>query len=147
MQLTLIIAAISAALSGLAGFGLAWQLQSANITELNLKAANERIASDRASRAILERVTGQIAQAQNDATTRAAVLRRELDASRAAYDRVRNTSTATVRAASTSPDACPRIASTYDLVFTECTSALQTLAGDADQLRSDLTLMQDAWPK
>ena len=147
MNITLIIAAISAALSGLAGFGLAWQLQSANITELNLKAANERIASDRASRANLERVTRQITQAQNDSSARAAVLRRELDAGRAAYDRVRHASTATVRAAAASPEACNRIASTFDIVFTECTSALQTMAGDADQLRSDLTLMQDAWPK
>ena len=147
MQLTLIIAAISAALSGVAGFGLAWQLQSANITEQELNHANERIAIQRAARTALEANTRQIAQAQNDSTTRISVLRRELDASRAAYDRVRNTSTATVRAAASNPDACPSIASTYDIVFTECTSALQTLAGDADQLRSDLTLMQDAWPK
>jgi hypothetical protein len=141
--MNLLIAIVAAAL----GFVSAWQLQAHQITKLTLEHTNERIAIQRASRATLERVTRQVAQAQNDATARAVVLRRESDNSRNALDGLRQSSDAALRAAVESVDACSRIVTTYGVVFAECSSHVQTLARDADQCFSDNQTLAEAWPQ
>lgn len=147
MNLTLLTSAIAAAVAGVAGFGLAWQLQNGTISELNLKAANERISSARVARATIERTSNAVMQAQNAAAGRAVVLRRESDAAGFSGNGLRSTSTATVRASEDFTDACRSIIAAYDSVVATGSDLLREVARDADQCGSDLQMIQEAWPR
>lgn len=147
MNLTLIAAAVSAALAGSIGFGAAWHWQAGNITEMKLEAANERITIQRAARANLERVTGQISQAQADAQRRLADSDRDRRGAVSELERLRDTSTTTVRAAADTPATCERITAAYNIVFTECSGTVQTLAADLDQCGIERQTVIDAWPR
>ena len=146
MSPTLVIAMVSAIASGLAGFGLAWRLQTATINQMELDNANQRISLQRAARATVERQQSAVVTAQNAAVERRralVIVRRDGDA---ALVGLRNATAAAMRAASESLDACNRVVSTHGDILAECSSALQKVAGDADQCFSDIKLMQDAWP-
>ena len=147
MNPTLIIALVSAIVSGIAGFAMAWQLQAGNITEMELNHANERMAIQRAARATLERSMSQVASAQAASAKRSVRVRVDSDRSRNAAGGLRIASTATVRAASDDPTACNSIISTYDSVVAASSEFIQEVARDADQCHSDLQLIQEAWPK
>ena len=147
MQLTLIIAAVSAALSGTAGFALAWQLQAGNITEKALDHANTRIASDRASRIALERATSAIAVAQSNSAARAVVLRARNVATGNAGHGLRIASTSAVRTVADDPDACNSVIAAYDSVVDSSSRFIEAVSSDADQCHSDIQLITDSWPK
>ena len=144
---TLIIAGVSAAVSAVAGFGLAWQLQAGNISELELSHANERIAIQRAARKNIERITGQIATAQANATTRGIVLRGAVDRAAAAGSGLRVTTASAVRTIANNPAASTDAAAALGSVFDSCVRELTTLGAVADRHASDLQLMQEAWPR
>jgi len=147
MNLTLIASLISAAAAGLAGFGLAWRLQTATINTMELEQANERISLQRAARATIERQQSAVSLAQAAAVQR----RRDLDAvrrdSESALDGLRNATAAAVRAASESLDACNRVVATHGTILAECSGTLQKVAGDADQCFSDIQTLEESWPK
>lgn len=147
MNLTLLTTAIAAAVAGAAGFGLAWQLQAGNISELNLEHANERISIQRTARATIERNMSQNATAQTDSAKRSVRVRVDSDGSRNAGNGLRLTSTATVRASEDFTDACRAIVAAYDSVVAASSDFIQDVARDADQCHSDIQLMQDAWPQ
>lgn len=147
MSPTLIIAAVSALVSGLAGFALAWQLQGHQITKQKLEHTNERIAIQRTARATIERTTSAVIQAQNAATARIAVLRRDADAARAAADGLRNDLDAAVRFAATSADACNLAAATTAELLGVCGDSYRELAAKADGHVSDIKTLTEAWPK
>ena len=147
MNLTLIASLISAAAAGLAGFGLAWRLQTATINTMELEQANERISLQRAARAAIERQQTAVVLAQDAAAQR----RRDLDAVRrssdTAIDGLRNATAAAMRAASESLDACNRVVATHGDILAECSGTLQKVAGDADQCFVDQQTLTESWPK
>jgi len=147
VNLTLIASLISAAAAGLAGFGLAWRLQTATINTMELGQANERISLQRAARAAIERQQSAVVVAQDAAAQR----RRDLDAVRrssdSALDGLRNATAAAMRAASESLDACNRVVATHGDILAECSGTLQKVAGDADQCFVDQQTLTDSWPK
>lgn len=147
MNLTLLATAIAAAVAGAAGFGLAWQLQAGNISDIKLGAANERIVIQRAARQTLEQVTGQIATAQTAARKRDVRVRVDSDNSRNAAGGLRLATEATVRTVASDPAACNSIIAAYSAVATASSNFIERVARDADQCHSDLTLTQEAWPK
>ena len=145
--MTLIAAAVSAALAGSIGFGAAWTLQGRTIDELKLGAANDRIAQQRSTRQAIERATTHVREAQESASNRIATLNRELADVRVVADGLRDTSTAALRSSAESPEACSRVTSTYNIVFTECAGSLQEMAGYADQCSIERQALSDGWPK
>ena len=147
MNLTLLTTAIAAAFAGVAGFGLAWQLQAGNISEIQLEQANERIAIARANRVAAERATQAIAVAQNNAATRAVVIRRQSVATGNAGNGLRLSSTATLRTVEADPSTCNSIIAAYDSVVAASSDFIERVARDADQCHSDVKLMQESWPK
>lgn len=147
MNITLLASAIAAAVAGVAGFGLAWQLRAGNISEIQLEHANERIAIQRAARQTLERVTGQIATAQVAARKRDVRVRVDSDRAGNAGNGLRLASTATVRSAADDPDACNSIIAAYDAVVAEGSEFIREVAASADQCHSDLQTLTESWPK
>ncbi len=147
MNLTLIAALVSAAFAGAIGWGSATYIYSARITELELTYANERIAIQRSARATFERYSSQITTAQNEAASRAAVLRRDADSARSELERLRDSSSAAVRASADSPATCSASVTAFDVVFAECSSRLVALAADADQCVNENQALIGGWPK
>jgi len=147
MNLTLLTSAIAAAVAGAAGFGLAWQLQAGNITQLELDHANERISIQRAARATLERNMSQNATAQAASANRNVRVRVDSDRAGNAAGGLRIASTAAVRATADDPATCNSIIAAYDTVVATGSGLLREVARAADQCHSDLELMTDAWPK
>jgi hypothetical protein len=147
MNLTILISAISAAVAGAAGFGLAWNLQAHQITKLNLEHANERISIQRAARATIERTSNAVIKAQNDAAGRVAVIKRNADSLRVSVDGLRDDLDVTARAAATSIDACTVAARTTSELLAVCADRYSELAGKAEGHVSDIRTLVDAWPK
>ena len=147
MNLTIIAAAISAALAGSIGFGAAWTIQGRTIDALRIEAKDAIIIQQRAAREAVERASDDIRKAQTSAANRIAVLNRELAAVGSERDRLRDTSTIAVRTATSSPATCGRITTTFDLVFAECSGSLQTMAATLDQCVIERQTLMDAWPR
>lgn len=145
--MTLIAAAISAALAGSIGFGAAWTLQGRSIGAMKLEAANDRIAQQRSARQAIERATTHVREAQESASARIAALGRELADARKSADGLRDTSSAAVRASAESPEACSRVTSTYNIVFAECAGSLQEMAATLDRCVIERQALSDGWPK
>jgi len=146
MSPTLILALISAAVAGSAGFGLAWQLQGHAILKLQLEHKDERIQIQRNARLALERSLAQVSTAQASATIRANRTASERVTTDNALVGLRDTSAATVRAATESLSTCTATLATYDIIFGECTQRLTKVAGEADQCVSEVILLHDSWP-
>lgn len=142
-----LVALVSALLSGIAGFGAAWHWQGTKLTELRLDHANERIAIQRASRVVIERVAGQITQAQADAAVRNVGIRADANLAADVAGWLRIASTAAVRASTESPDTCGRVTAAYSDVFGSCVSTLQLVAADADRCFSEQQTLSESWPK
>lgn len=147
MNLTIIAAAISAALAGSVGFGAAWTLQGRSIDELKLGAANDRIAQQRSTRQAIERATTHVREAQESASARNADLRRDAGNANAVAGGLRIASTAATRTATESADACGAIVRTYDQLFAEGSELLREVAAVADQCISDNKAISEAWTK
>ena len=131
----------------MAGFGLAWRLQTATINQMELDNANQRISLQRAARATIERQQTAVVTAQNAAAKRRRalnVVRRDGDA---ALVGLRDATAAAMRAASESLDACNRVVATHGTILAECSGTLQKVAGDADQCVSDIQTLTNSWPK
>ena len=143
MSFTLITSTVAA----VAGFGLAWQLQGHQITKLELTHAEQRISQQRAARATLERTTGAVIQAQNNAAARVSVLRRESDAVRVSADGLRDDLDVTRRAATSTIDACNQHSLTITKLLVASADANRQLAAAADGHASDVKTLVEAWPK
>ena len=143
MNLTIAASLIASA----AGFALAWQLQSGNITQLELDHANERISIQRAARATIERTATAVIQAQNAAAGRVAVIKRESDANRTAADGLRDDLAITRGAAALSIDACNKHANTLAELLVEAVGVGGELAAACDGHASDVRTLMDSRPK
>ena len=146
MNLTLIAAAVSAALAGSAGFGAAWTVQGRAIDKLVLEAKDERIKQQRAARQAIERATLALTKAQNDAQARRTGIDAAVDSNGAGLIGLRDTATA-VRSAATTPDASAAYANTVSELFDQCGRELVKVAGRADGHVNDIQALMDAWPR
>ena len=147
MNLTAISALAGAVIAAPLAWGTAWHIQGTRITQMRLEHANERIATQRAARAALERSLSRLDQAQNDAQARRVVIAADSRRAGDAGNGLRLTSTSAVRTATDNADACAAIVATYDAILEEGRGFIQEVAGAADQCFSDLKTVNDAWPK
>ncbi len=139
--------AVAAVVALLTGFASAWQIQSKTIALLELKHANERIEQQRAARTVADRFAGQVLAAQNKATARTAVVRRDAVTAGNAGSGLRIASTDTVRASTASLDACTAALGTHSQLLTESIEFIREVSADADQWVSHAVMLQDAWQK
>lgn len=147
MNMTLIAAAISAALAGSIGFGAAWTLQGRSIDALKMEAKDERIAQQRAARAVAERLASQITQAQNQATVRNDRARADARSAGDAGNGLRVAATAATGAAHTSADTCGRVVDAYGVILDEGREIIRAMATDLDRCYSERQTLTDAWPR
>jgi len=147
MNLTIIAALISAAMAGLAGWGAAWTIQGRTIDSLKLEAKDERIAQQRAARQSIERATGAVIAAQNDAQRRAAVLAGAADSARSESDGLRQSITTAMRANSVTLDACNANAAATGELLSHCSQRYTDVARAADGWQSAAMTLQAAWPR
>ncbi len=146
MNLTLIAAAVSAALAGSVGFGAAWTWQASAIDKLVLEAKDERIEQQRAARQAIERATDNLRKAQEAAQARRTGIDAAVDSNGAGLIGLRDTATA-VRSAATTPDASAAYANTVSELFDQCGRELVKVAGRADGHVNDIQALMDAWPR
>ena len=147
MNPTLIVALISAILSGAMGFGAAWKWQGSNINEIKVEYANQKLADQQAAHTTKERNLEAVVTAQNHGTERVAVTKRGADSLRAAYDSLQSQSTAALHVASQSLEACTATVATFSLISNQCSERYSALATDAQGHVSDIQTLTEAWPK
>ena len=147
MNITLIAAAICAALAGVGGFGAAWKIQSANIIQLELSHANERITVQRQARAAIEANMSRVSVAQSKAADR--VRRAAVDSVRtaSAIDSLRTASASALRSAAGDLATCTASLASHSVVVGECSARLVEVGKDVDDWASHGITLQDAWPK
>ena len=147
MNLTLIayLAAAAAVFGG--GFGTAWKWQAANINEIQLERANERIAIQRQARATLERNMSAVRIAQSNAAARAVRLAADQRNSASALDSLRTASASALRSAAGDLEACTRSLAAHSVVVGKCSQEVVKLASDLDDWASHSIVLQDAWNK
>lgn len=113
------------------GAGTAWTVQGRTIDTLKLETANERIATARANRIVVERATLKLAQAQQDYARdvdRARGDRRNADT---VFDGLRDDTAAAVRDAGASAEACIDKVATLKVISDQCAGAVVDMATDA----------------
>ena len=143
MNLTFITVVISLAL----GFGSAWGLRGHQITKLELNHAQQRIEIQRAARVVADRASTAVIVAQNNATNRVSVLRRELDSARGTASGLRDDIDVAMRASATSIDACAIAARTSGELLAICADRYIDVAGKAQGHVSDYRAVVEACQK
>ena len=138
---------ISGAVAGIAGFGLAWQLQAGNITQLELDQSNERSSIQRTARTTLERHMQTVEAAETSAAVR--VTRNRADAGRASDSGsgLRIASSDTVRAANADTATCLASVAKYDELLNEVVGAGGRMAVEADGWENSALKLHEAWPR
>ena len=147
MNLTLIAYLAAAAAVFGVGFGTAWKWQAANINEIQLERANERIAIQRQARATLERNMSAVRIAQSNAAARAVRLAADQRNSASALDSLRTASASALRSAAGDLEACTRSLAAHSVVVGKCSQEVVKLASDLDDWASHSIVLQDAWNK
>lgn len=147
MNLTIIAYLAAAATVFGGGFGTAWKLQAANITQMELSHANERIAIQRQARATLERNMSNVASAQAKAADRASRLAADNARAASTLDSLRTASANALRSAANDIQTCTRSLSAHSQLLGSCSQELVRVAGEADSWASHGITLQDAWPK
>lgn len=147
MNPTIIAALISAAMAGLAGWGAAWTIQGRAIDTLKLEARDAIISQQRAARAVTERLTSQITQAQNQAAVRNDRARADARAAGDAGNGLRVAATAATGAAHTSANTCSRVVDAYGVILDEGREIIREMATDLDRCYSERQTLTDAWPR
>lgn len=143
MSPQLIIAAIIAAL----GFGSAWQIQSWRFDAREKDRAEQILVNQRAAAASDIRRLDNIIGAQNRATARMAVLRRDADGSRSALIGLSNAADSALRSAQDSHAACTERAITLAYLLRASAAEYRALGEIADRHASDVKTLTEAWPR
>lgn len=142
----------------LAVFGSAWQIQTwrfgakeAAHAKQDFKEARDRdaalLANVQQNAAVAIRRADNVILAQNAATVREVVLRRDADGVRGALVSLHDAAAGAINAASESATACLARAATLSELFTESTERYGEVAGKADGHASDVKTLTDAWPQ
>lgn len=143
MNPQLIIALIIAAGS----FGSAWKIQSWRYGAKETARAQQILVDQRLSAKTAIRRLDNVADAQNEAETRASVLRVDAVAARDERDRLRASTAAAVRAASASQAACLERATALSELLGTVAAAGGELAEKAGRHSNDVQKLMAAWPK
>ena len=138
---------ISATIAATIGFGAAWTYQGKQLAEQDLAHANERIALQAAARKTIERNTSALAAAQNGAVVLATKSRADADSARTERERLQSQSAETLRSAAASLDACLVAANSFRVVFDNCSTSYESLAGNAQRHTDDIKTLTAAWPR
>ena len=141
------LTAISALLAGAIGFGAAWRIQGATITEMELSNAQQRIELQRAARQQIEKQVSRVEASQASAVARTVVIRNDRVAVAAGLVGLRDTSAAALRAAEASRDACIGAVQAFAVVSGQCSGVVEEMAGTLDQCFSDRQTLIDSWPR
>lgn len=147
MSPQLLIAAVIAAIGFSGGFGLAWKMQAGTINANEAQYAEQKLAQVQQSAAASIRRTDNVIIAQNEATTRAIRLRRDLDGARNELDRLRDTINSDMPRTGDTGDACTERTDPARELLAACATELQSVAGAADRHANDAKALTDAWPK
>ena len=143
MSPQLIIALVIA----LGSFGSAWQIQSWRADAKEKARVEQILADQRLAAATAIRRADNVIAAQNQAETRAVVLRVAAAGARDELDRLRESTADAVRAASASQAACLERAATLGELLGTVASAGGKLAEKADRHANDVEKLMAAWPK
>ena len=143
MNPQLIIAALIAA----AGFASGWHVQTIRYTAKEAQNAKQELVQIRQSAATTVRRMDNTLLAENAATDRAVVLRRDLDGARTELERLRITLTHRVPGTATATGACAVGTPAVDQLLFECAADLTEMAGKADRHANDAKTLSEAWPK
>jgi len=141
-----------------AAAALAWSFQGARmdaeVAEQKLEATNYKLdvstaqrAADARVRQAEQAVNAKYQGALNDARTREALLRRELDVLRAVSDGLRDQAAdAARRLAAAPPSAIRDYAIALNAVYDDCRAAYGEMAAKAAGHAADVRTLTDAWP-
>ena len=147
MNLSAIAAAVSAVIAGSAGFALAWNIQAKILLDTKLEHSDAVIVQQRNARAAIERATGAVIAAQNEARVRDGVIRRDAAAAASSGVGLRLASTTAVRSSTADIETCSATVAAYGVVVDESISFIREVAGVADQCVSDNKALTDSWVK
>jgi len=147
IQLPVIFAGVAA----VAGFTTAWQIQGVRYeAKLAERTAEYSTALAQANADALAK-TLSLQKAKDDAERKAAIriadIRRDAAAASSALTGLSHAADSALQRASDTHSACLADANTLTIVFGRCTTELQSVATDADQLRSNVQTLVEAWPK
>lgn len=146
MNLLIVTTLASAVLAGVSGFGIAWKLQGANITELKEDYAQQLLVNERANAATAIRRVDQVMAAQNAANVRADSLRADANSSRAALIGLSNATERALSNAAASHNACLVTATANSELLNLCSSRYRELGETSDRHVSDLKTLTESWP-
>jgi hypothetical protein len=141
MNITQIAAAIAFATGFAAGGIGAWQIKAHQILKIQSEAKDAIIIQQRNARTVADRLANQVITAQNAATTRATVLRRDAAGAANAGTGLRTSSTDSVRAAKADTGSCLASITQYDIVLSAVSRTAEGLAIAADAWESDAVML------
>lgn len=138
-------------LVGVLSFAVSWGIQT-NRYERQLSDLKSEYAQSRdkaIGEAHAKTVSLQKAKdaAEQQAKTRIAVLRADVDASRNALVGLSDAANEALHRANDSHSACVANANTLTVIFDQCAVRLSEVAEDADRLSIDLKTVVEAWPE
>ncbi len=121
--------------------------QKLDATAYRLEVSSAQRAADARVRQAEQAVTANYQGALNDARTREALLRRELDGLRAVSDGLRDQAAdAARRLAAAPPSAIRDYAIALNAVYDDCRAAYGDMAAKAAGHAADVRTLRDAWP-
>ena len=142
---------IFAAITAVAGFGAAWQIQGMrHATEISeLSAAHATKLAEANADALAETLKLQKAkdEAERKAATRIAAARRDAAAAGDALVRLSHASDSANRSASDSQSACQSVPATSTDLLQQCSARYRDVAAAADGWLNEAMTLRDAWPK
>lgn len=137
------IALLAAVLAGTGMFKVEeWRFAAKENDRVQTQLSTERLAA--AANLLKEKA---VVTALNSGKVRESRLRSDLASSGVAIDRLRDTASSTLLAASTNLDACVALGVTQNELLVAMAKAGERIATEADLWVSDTQTMTDAWPK
>lgn len=137
---------ITVALSGMLAFGAAWKVQDWRFIEKETARVEQEVVRERLAAEANLHQQKTVALAQNDATKRAGVLRRDADSARSAVSGLRQSTDAAMQAARTDLATCLDRAAAISDVLQATGERLRSLGETADRHVSDIQTLTAAWP-
>lgn len=132
--------------AGLSGWGM-YEWQEGRYAQKELEHVQQHEAETREALTMERKRAEGVRIAQDEGTRRMAALRADANRARDAVDSLRDATTAVLKHADTSLQACTVTATTLGTVFNQCSKEYQSLAETADGHASDAVTLDKAWPK
>jgi hypothetical protein len=147
MNPLLIASLLSGAVAAsVAGWGM-YELQEGRYARKELDHVQQHAEETREALTMERKRAEGVRAAQDEGTRRLSALRADANRARDAVDGLRDATTAVLKHADTSLQACTVAAGTLGTVFNQCSAAYQGMAEAADGHSSDAMTLDAAWPK